>query len=438
MALIDCPECNAEVSDAAESCPECGFPIGKYVEKKKRERRKRKQRKIAKRRQQEREKKRKKRLKIVGIAALVIVGFCMCCGALAYVEEALEDWQAEREHQARMEELRENLPQKLETVDGYIHQGEFEKSEELLSELEEAAPENEAVQEKREFHDEVRIELHLNWLDTDLEEGSLQEAEELLTTLEDNLPDDERVKERRERFDEKQAQQRIRSAQDSLEQGKTYQKEEQWSDAVREFSSALESLDAVGDDFRDDEFEDLQGEAERAKSEATANERLETARGHFDSGNEHRDANEWIEADDEYANALRALEEVDEEHFEYAHRQLRNEIQSTKSRIEQRAEEAREEQKLQEMRDAVDDGDVIDAWSICQVAARKELRSPSSADFAPYYEVRGGPTTTDGRWAITGSVEADNAFGAKIRSEVVCELQRVNGDFEVIEAGIVE
>ncbi|MGB5835340.1 MAG: zinc ribbon domain-containing protein [Thiohalocapsa sp.] len=27
MALIDCPECGANVSDSAPSCPKCGFPI---------------------------------------------------------------------------------------------------------------------------------------------------------------------------------------------------------------------------------------------------------------------------------------------------------------------------------------------------------------------------------------------------------------------------
>ena len=27
MALIDCPECKTNVSDAAKSCPDCGFPI---------------------------------------------------------------------------------------------------------------------------------------------------------------------------------------------------------------------------------------------------------------------------------------------------------------------------------------------------------------------------------------------------------------------------
>ena len=27
MALIDCPECAARVSDKADNCPQCGFPI---------------------------------------------------------------------------------------------------------------------------------------------------------------------------------------------------------------------------------------------------------------------------------------------------------------------------------------------------------------------------------------------------------------------------
>lgn len=29
MSLINCPECNREVSDKAGSCPNCGCPIGK-------------------------------------------------------------------------------------------------------------------------------------------------------------------------------------------------------------------------------------------------------------------------------------------------------------------------------------------------------------------------------------------------------------------------
>lgn len=40
MALINCPECGKEVSNAAESCPHCGYPIKRFIEE---EQKKRKQ-----------------------------------------------------------------------------------------------------------------------------------------------------------------------------------------------------------------------------------------------------------------------------------------------------------------------------------------------------------------------------------------------------------
>lgn len=36
MALINCPECNREVSDTAEACPQCGFGVAKYIKRQKR------------------------------------------------------------------------------------------------------------------------------------------------------------------------------------------------------------------------------------------------------------------------------------------------------------------------------------------------------------------------------------------------------------------
>lgn len=32
MALIKCPECGKEISDKAESCPNCGYPIPQFIE----------------------------------------------------------------------------------------------------------------------------------------------------------------------------------------------------------------------------------------------------------------------------------------------------------------------------------------------------------------------------------------------------------------------
>jgi predicted amidophosphoribosyltransferase len=37
MALMICPECNREISDKAELCPLCGFPIAKHLEEQKAE-----------------------------------------------------------------------------------------------------------------------------------------------------------------------------------------------------------------------------------------------------------------------------------------------------------------------------------------------------------------------------------------------------------------
>ena len=31
MALIECPECHQQVSDVAEVCPHCGYPIKNHV-----------------------------------------------------------------------------------------------------------------------------------------------------------------------------------------------------------------------------------------------------------------------------------------------------------------------------------------------------------------------------------------------------------------------
>ena len=36
MALVVCPECGKQVSDQAEACPNCGYPISKYIEEQKR------------------------------------------------------------------------------------------------------------------------------------------------------------------------------------------------------------------------------------------------------------------------------------------------------------------------------------------------------------------------------------------------------------------
>lgn len=33
MALINCPECNKEISDKVKACPHCGFPMDESIQK---------------------------------------------------------------------------------------------------------------------------------------------------------------------------------------------------------------------------------------------------------------------------------------------------------------------------------------------------------------------------------------------------------------------
>ena len=33
MALVNCPECGNEISDKAQSCPKCGYPIACIIKK---------------------------------------------------------------------------------------------------------------------------------------------------------------------------------------------------------------------------------------------------------------------------------------------------------------------------------------------------------------------------------------------------------------------
>lgn len=57
----------------------------------------------------------------------------------------------------------------------------------------------------------------------------------------------------------------------------------------------------------------------------------------------------------------------------------------------------------------------------CQDMVRDQLRSPASAQFSDVTSTGGGP------WTVTGSVDADNAFGASLRSTWSCQV-RLDGD----------
>lgn len=60
------------------------------------------------------------------------------------------------------------------------------------------------------------------------------------------------------------------------------------------------------------------------------------------------------------------------------------------------------------------------AWRICQDKVRDGLKAPSSADFPAYDEAAVGHSRQ--QWTVRSYVDADNSFGAKLRTRYTCTL----------------
>jgi hypothetical protein len=63
------------------------------------------------------------------------------------------------------------------------------------------------------------------------------------------------------------------------------------------------------------------------------------------------------------------------------------------------------------------------ACLLCRQFVRERLKAPSTADFQPCYEsvVRQGAAANI--WTVASWVDAENSFGAKIRTTYVCQLE---------------
>jgi hypothetical protein len=57
-----------------------------------------------------------------------------------------------------------------------------------------------------------------------------------------------------------------------------------------------------------------------------------------------------------------------------------------------------------------------EAVAQCEGFADKRLKAPASAD----YDLTA--TESGGSWTVTGTVDAENSFGAQIRNDVTCKL----------------
>lgn len=70
--------------------------------------------------------------------------------------------------------------------------------------------------------------------------------------------------------------------------------------------------------------------------------------------------------------------------------------------------------------------DEIGAKIACEDFVQKSLKAPSTADFPSYssYTATGGPEV----WTVNGYVDAENGFGAKIRTDWKCMVSSSDGD----------
>ena len=73
--------------------------------------------------------------------------------------------------------------------------------------------------------------------------------------------------------------------------------------------------------------------------------------------------------------------------------------------------------------------DQIDAQATCQVSIEDALKAPSTASFSDWSSVSTG---SEG-YEISGVVDAQNSFGAMLRSPFVCILKIENGEYRVID-----
>lgn len=63
--------------------------------------------------------------------------------------------------------------------------------------------------------------------------------------------------------------------------------------------------------------------------------------------------------------------------------------------------------------------DRVAGWVACQHFVRARLRAPSTADF-PWYNGQG--TVSGGTYTVKSYVDAQNAFGAKVRTTFTCAV----------------
>lgn len=85
--------------------------------------------------------------------------------------------------------------------------------------------------------------------------------------------------------------------------------------------------------------------------------------------------------------------------------------------------------------DSADDGGgEYGAKDVCHQNLERQLKAPDSADYSDEVAIE----SADGNWNLSGSVDAENSFGAKLRASYVCTAIHLSGDNWQVDATLVE
>lgn len=104
------------------------------------------------------------------------------------------------------------------------------------------------------------------------------------------------------------------------------------------------------------------------------------------------------------------------------------EEETTTEKTKEKKEPVTNDKKIKDMDD-------VAAFTMCEKKARDYLVSPSSADFESITKSRVEQDVNQERWLVRTTVDSENAFGAKLRSDVMCEVtphDRFSAEVEVI------
>jgi len=78
--------------------------------------------------------------------------------------------------------------------------------------------------------------------------------------------------------------------------------------------------------------------------------------------------------------------------------------------------------------------DDYDAYAACQNWVEQQLRAPSTADFSGHGDSQ--IVETANGYDIKGYVDAENGFGAKIRTDWSCSVALVGDNWELLDLSV--